>query len=177
MRALATTLLGGDVVGDQIDEARVHPLERGSLRVGDVSRNVFECEGLRPHARDRGRKCTEDTHDFFSNCERQAPGPTPLRLTIAISVPMKTINCFRRLDWTAANRHPARLAVTGNSCRAARANPDRRKSAIRLARAAIAAERRQGARAISVYSTANLANGPRMGSQNRLLLCCFRRLD
>jgi len=40
-----------------------------------------------------------------------------------------------------ADRHPARLAVTGNSCRAARANPNALQVAIGLARAAIAAER------------------------------------
>ena len=89
MRALATTLPASCLrrrgVGDQIDKARVHPLERGGLRIGDVARDVFERERLRPHPRDRGRECTEDTHDMISNCA--GPRPAPFGTAVASRVP------------------------------------------------------------------------------------------
>jgi hypothetical protein len=52
-RDAAGELLGGYLIGDQIDEARIHALERRRLRVGDVARHVFKRERLRPHAGDR----------------------------------------------------------------------------------------------------------------------------
>ena len=74
-RELAVTLpascLGGCLIGDQIDEARIDALERRRLRVGDVARDVFERERLRPHASDRRSESPEDTHDLISNCGGQ----------------------------------------------------------------------------------------------------------
>src|SRR5690606_32875712 len=58
----AGELLGRRVFGDEIDEARVHALERGRLRVGDIAGYVFKRERLRAHAGDGGAESAEDTH-------------------------------------------------------------------------------------------------------------------
>ena len=156
MRALATTLpascLDGVRVRNQVDEARVHPLERGGLRIGDVSGNVFEREGLRPHARDCGRKSTEDTHDIFSNCEPAGP-PRPTHRGHHRK-PHANENCCYIQMLMMDGRHPPPGKARRSPAIPAgqrRAISRERALAARLAGAAIAAELATRARAIDRF--------------------------
>ncbi len=60
--------MSGLFVRDQIDEARIHALERGGLRVRDVartcSRSANACARIPGH---RGGQSAEDTHDYLSS--------------------------------------------------------------------------------------------------------------
>ena len=107
----AGELLGRLIVGDQIDEARVHPLERGGLRIGDVAGDVFEREGLRPHARDRGGESTEDTHKLQLRSQparRRCDNGRTFVAAVASPVPRDFRRQINELATAKANRMPGK---------------------------------------------------------------------
>ena len=71
----AGKLRGAGSLRNEIKERGIDALERRGLRVGDVTRDVFQRVGVSAKAADRGGESAEDTHDIFSKFD---PGGSPV---------------------------------------------------------------------------------------------------